>query len=287
MLIHACAYAPQFGRRGPLCEIAPVFGAGSWFATPSAVVDCDECLCLAALALATPATRCPYCRWPIDDCADRRDRGIGTCATRNQPAPTSPVQNDIGEWWFLNSAGEWERFARGGSVERGEGAVISLDDKATRAHHASMSTRGTDKSRRYLSRSIRERVFSRDSYCCRKCAACSPTGQGLDVHHIVEVVYGGSDDESNLDTLCSACHAEWTWCGIDDAIEYESWRTLLPARVIVPLMAGRFSRTMTAGDFLSCTEVAFAQLRAKQIDEADWSPVIDKWTPKRPRTQKR
>lgn len=50
----------------------------------------------------------------------------------------------------------------------------------------------------------------------------------LQVHHIVSIKDGGSNDESNVDTLCYWCHREyhnyWEHLGID----YESFKQAKP-----------------------------------------------------------
>jgi hypothetical protein len=46
-------------------------------------------------------------------------------------------------------------------------------------------------------------VLDRDNYCCQNCKAKKV---GLQVHHIVYRSNGGSDEASNLITLCGVCH---------------------------------------------------------------------------------
>ncbi|MFL0802576.1 MAG: HNH endonuclease [Agarilytica sp.] len=56
-------------------------------------------------------------------------------------------------------------------------------------------------------RAKRKRVFERDMYCCSVC------GRPVDLHgpnhgvcdHIVPISQGGTDDESNLQTICQGC----------------------------------------------------------------------------------
>ena len=52
-------------------------------------------------------------------------------------------------------------------------------------------------------RKIRERILARDSYCCQ---ICGQTEGQLHIDHIVPKRLNGSDDESNLRTLCKACN---------------------------------------------------------------------------------
>lgn len=56
---------------------------------------------------------------------------------------------------------------------------------------------------RALDQKIRDRVLERDNYTCRNCAHMPATPE---VHHIVAVRLGGSDDLDNLVTLCHKCH---------------------------------------------------------------------------------
>ena len=51
---------------------------------------------------------------------------------------------------------------------------------------------------------LREYVVNRDNRLCR---ACMKEASELQVHHIVPVSHGGSDDKMNLITLCNLCHA--------------------------------------------------------------------------------
>jgi RRXRR protein/HNH endonuclease len=48
-------------------------------------------------------------------------------------------------------------------------------------------------------------VLTRDTYTCQHCKGKSKD-QRLEVHHLVFSSQGGSDDESNLLTLCKTCH---------------------------------------------------------------------------------
>lgn len=52
-------------------------------------------------------------------------------------------------------------------------------------------------------RRIRERILLRDQYTCRCCGGVT---HELEVDHIINVAEGGSDDDSNLQSLCVPCH---------------------------------------------------------------------------------
>jgi 5-methylcytosine-specific restriction protein A len=52
-------------------------------------------------------------------------------------------------------------------------------------------------------RRLRDRVLLRDQYTCQ---CCGYVDHKLEVDHIVNKARGGTDDESNLQALCSDCH---------------------------------------------------------------------------------
>ena len=54
-----------------------------------------------------------------------------------------------------------------------------------------------------ISNLVRKNVYARDGY---RCALCDST-KGLQIHHAIPRSHGGNDDECNLITLCSVCHA--------------------------------------------------------------------------------
>jgi RecQ family ATP-dependent DNA helicase len=54
-------------------------------------------------------------------------------------------------------------------------------------------------------RRVRESILRRDSFKCVECA--TPCRDGADIHHLLPRSSGGSDEPSNLITLCDGCHA--------------------------------------------------------------------------------
>lgn len=69
--------------------------------------------------------------------------------------------------------------------------------------------------RQPIPRKLRHQVFQRDGYRCRECGATNKQTR-LHVDHIVPVAKGGTNDLSNLQTLCEACNrAKYTdeWVG--------------------------------------------------------------------------
>lgn len=55
----------------------------------------------------------------------------------------------------------------------------------------------------------RQRILLRDSYVCRMCGVVA-AGQGAHVDHVIPLEEFGTDDDANLQTLCSSCHGRKT-----------------------------------------------------------------------------
>ena len=52
---------------------------------------------------------------------------------------------------------------------------------------------------------IRKQVYQRDNYTCQ---ICNNQGGRLNCHHLVSLSKGGTNEKSNLETLCQNCHEE-------------------------------------------------------------------------------
>lgn len=57
-----------------------------------------------------------------------------------------------------------------------------------------------------VSRSLRLQILRRDNHTCQSCGAKAPD-VALEVDHVLPVALGGSDEPSNLRTLCEACNS--------------------------------------------------------------------------------
>ncbi len=55
--------------------------------------------------------------------------------------------------------------------------------------------------------SVRNYVFQRDNYQCQSCDKTHPETQ-LQIDHIIPLAKGGSNDISNLQTLCCQCNQQ-------------------------------------------------------------------------------
>ena len=62
----------------------------------------------------------------------------------------------------------------------------------------------------YQWQKLRKRILQRDNYLCVICKSKDRLTEATDVDHIKAKAFGGADDESNLQSLCSACHKEKT-----------------------------------------------------------------------------
>ena len=59
----------------------------------------------------------------------------------------------------------------------------------------------------------REAILKRDCYTCQNCDKWKQKKWELEVHHVIPRSKGGSDDPTNLVTLCVECHDRETWFG--------------------------------------------------------------------------
>lgn len=73
--------------------------------------------------------------------------------------------------------------------------------------------RGTAAERGYTGKAwerTRRRVFARDLYKCQSCGRLVMGKGEAHCDHIVPKEAGGSDDDTNLQTLCRTCHSRKT-----------------------------------------------------------------------------
>ena len=57
-----------------------------------------------------------------------------------------------------------------------------------------------------IPRGLRHEVFKRDKYTCKECGAKKSEGATLHIDHIIPISKGGTDELSNLQTLCADCN---------------------------------------------------------------------------------
>lgn len=63
---------------------------------------------------------------------------------------------------------------------------------------------------------------------CAKCMRFEPWGSSaMEVHHIIALADGGSNDTGNLTVLCSACHEEWHM-HTEGTKDFSEWRSAMP-----------------------------------------------------------
>jgi len=55
-------------------------------------------------------------------------------------------------------------------------------------------------------RRLRESILQRDDYCCVPCKAEGRITLATEVDHITPQAEGGTDDRTNLQSICTTCH---------------------------------------------------------------------------------
>ena len=55
-------------------------------------------------------------------------------------------------------------------------------------------------------RQLRQRILERDHGLCQPCLQANRAQAAIEVDHVVSKARGGSNDESNLQAICCACH---------------------------------------------------------------------------------
>lgn len=80
--------------------------------------------------------------------------------------------------------------------------LATISTKAANDTHQPKSRWGHGRGGRPWRRK-REEIFKRDKYTCQ---VCGRVGGELELDHILNVARGGTDDASNLQTICTACH---------------------------------------------------------------------------------
>lgn len=67
----------------------------------------------------------------------------------------------------------------------------------------------------------KQKRYLREHPICVRCGR-----KASEVHHITPIIFGGTNDDVNLASLCSSCHKEWDiweagWVGKYGAVEFE------------------------------------------------------------------
>jgi 5-methylcytosine-specific restriction endonuclease McrA len=79
---------------------------------------------------------------------------------------------------------------------------VERDRRKLREYYAQRQTQKQVFDEEFLE--VRTAVLKRDGY---RCVNCGQTGTELHVHHIIPRSEGGTNDLSNLVTLCAKCHS--------------------------------------------------------------------------------
>jgi len=82
--------------------------------------------------------------------------------------------------------------------------------------------------RRQFNSQVKPRYKQTHTPQCQKCMRFHPWGNSImEVHHKKALIDGGSNEESNLVTLCYECHAEWHKRECQD-ISFDEWMRKVP-----------------------------------------------------------
>ena len=68
-------------------------------------------------------------------------------------------------------------------------------------------------------RDLRERILLRDHGLCQVCKRAGRLTQATEVDHITPKAQQGTDDEENLQSICSPCHADKTQADAGKAVK--------------------------------------------------------------------
>lgn len=136
----------------------------------------------------------------------RRDDPVGDFARDVAMDPERPAFRSLAEWAYCFAWNDlvrrvlvdaWREFARATTSR-------PSDRKPPRRLRSGYNERLARA--RLISPALRQRVFERDEFRCRRCGR-DPRLAVLVIDHIVPVARGGTADESNLQTLCTGCNA--------------------------------------------------------------------------------
>lgn len=96
---------------------------------------------------------------------------------------------------------------------------------------------------------------------CKKCMRFHPWGdKTMHVHHIVPIMDGGTNEESNLITLCWECHAEWhEHC--EGTVEFGEWLHKAPGYAYAAV--GLLSPPEQKGESLAAIDKVWVYVKEK------------------------
>lgn len=117
----------------------------------------------------------------------------------------SPRSADKEQLAYVARIHEWPRRLRE-LEEEGWRITSNVDDPSLAPGSYRLPTMTKHPARVRQAIKLRYRILERDKKSCRDCGAKPGQGVTLQVHHILPVHKGGTNDEINLVTLCSDCH---------------------------------------------------------------------------------
>ncbi|CAL9457470.1 hypothetical protein SUDANB171_02551 [Streptomyces sp. enrichment culture] len=117
----------------------------------------------------------------------------------------SPRPADKEQLAYVAKIHEWPRRLRE-LEEEGWQIDSNVDDPSLPPGSYRLATLERRPPRVRKSIKLRYRILDRDDRTCQDCGRTPTQGVALQIHHEVPVHWGGTNDESNLVTLCIQCH---------------------------------------------------------------------------------
>lgn len=96
----------------------------------------------------------------------------------------------------------------GGLTIEKHGYCLKHKNLGWETHQGGKST--TQRGYGYAWQKVRKQALIRDKYLCQHCIKQGSAVAASDVDHVVAKRHGGSDDMSNLMSLCKPCHRRKT-----------------------------------------------------------------------------
>lgn len=173
-------------------------------------------------ACGSPILREDLSQWRLEDTSwwktyhSEQGRELRTVAERigsGYQELTDRVGRDPGSAAIVQSAGNAPLYravmASLGEMEKpgGEPRVRASAASARQGVRATTKPGALVRAQLRQNGGLRWRVFDRDGYRCQRCGASGANGAELTVDHIVPVSRGGTNDPSNLRTLCRSCNS--------------------------------------------------------------------------------
>lgn len=141
--------------------------------------------------------KCEMCGKDFNGQEDRQKFCSVKCASRSRKKEDVVYCNQCSKEFLITPARKFD----------GEGRFCTTVCKKMFYRFRDNDTSENFRQKSFWTKQVRPRVVLRDNYSCQSCGIKSPLGRRLHVHHILPRWLGGTNELSNLITLCISCHA--------------------------------------------------------------------------------